>query len=146
MEEGKKCKCCGKVKPLSEYRKDGGHHLRTSCNECALAERTKRKFGYSVKYGEKYYDLERGRTYVFCRGNKKIFWDENMLRVLREEYPRCHTNEVAELCGVSRSTVINKARELGIKKSRAYIKREHQKSGFVGAYTKLRNCKLKQGK
>lgn len=53
----------------------------------------------------------------------RIFWNKDMLDMLREYYPNTKNEEVAGMCGVSLRTMIRKARELGLQKDKDFVYR-----------------------
>jgi hypothetical protein len=64
-------------------------------------------------------------------GGSRIMWSEDMLGVIKRYYPITETQEVADMISVSARTVANKAKELGIKKDKAYIKSLRKKLSFL---------------
>jgi ribosome-binding protein aMBF1 (putative translation factor) len=54
MEETKKCKCCGRELPLSEFNRSGGGFLNT-CKECVAI---KKKEGREKKRQERDFEQE----------------------------------------------------------------------------------------
>ena len=65
--------------------------------------------------------------------SKKIDWNEDRLNILRSMYPTEPANDIAVLIGCSDSTVINKAKKLGLKRDPSF-----SSHNFIGRYTKNR--------
>ena len=65
--------------------------------------------------------------------SKKIDWTWERLETLRELYPTTPANDIALLIGCSDSTVINKAKKLGLKRDPSF-----SSHNFIGRYTKNR--------
>ena len=55
MEETKKCKCCGRELPLSEFNMSGGGVLLNTCKECMA---NKQKEGRKKKKQERDFEQE----------------------------------------------------------------------------------------
>ena len=134
----KRCPCCNRALPLDAYYKNNRNGTSTYCKDCtrdrhrALREK-KRKCG--VFRNEK-----DGRLHVFgSKGNPKLYWDGNMLSILRRYYPNTSNVEVAELIGVSTKTLVLKARELGITKDREYLRQIHAAS--IALNGRKRGCR-----
>lgn len=79
--------------------------------------------------------------------SRKIYWDGNMLSILRRYFPNTRNEEVAEMLGVSPRTVVRKARELGIDKDPDFCKEmsrqasllayaENRRNGYRGLFQK----------
>ena len=102
-----------------------------------------------VKIQEKvYYDSRYGRViHHTANGGNRIFWNPNMIALLKEKYPTMLNEELTELLGVSLRTMIRKARELGIEKNKDWLikiwnERRHwahieaKKKGYPGSFKK----------
>lgn len=53
--------------------------------------------------------------------SRKIYWDGNMISILKRHFPTTMTDELVEILGVSRRTIIRKARELGLQKDPEWL-------------------------
>lgn len=60
-----------------------------------------------------------------------IYWSPYMIDILRKYYPTTTNEEVAAIVGVSELTLIRKAKELGIRKSAAYLRGVHSEAGRI---------------
>ena len=77
----------------------------------------------------------------------RIFWNGNMLSIMRRYYHNTINRELAEMLGVSERSVTRKARELGLEKDKDFvssISKEHlllanarsKELGYPGGFTK----------
>lgn len=62
---------------------------------------------------------------------KRIEWTAEMLDCLERRYPTDSASDIADALGCSTSTVVNKARKLGIRKSQDF-----RRSDFIGRYVR----------
>lgn len=74
----------------------------------------------------------------------RIFWNKDMLDMLREYYPNTKNEDVAGMCGVSVRTAIRKANELGLTKNKEYLLRVNKKAGKLGGLVKKLRINKKQ--
>lgn len=81
------------------------------------------------------YNADTGRKILKQGYSRKIYWDGNMLSVLRRYFPNTRNEEVAEMLGVSPRTVVRKARELGIYKDPDFCKDMSRQAALL-AYSK----------
>lgn len=58
-------------------------------------------------------------------------WTDEELAQLRELFPTTPATDLADIFGCADSTVLNKAREIGLKRDKSFTT-----SGFAGRYTK----------
>ena len=72
---------------------------------------------------------EHGR-YTFRR-SKEIYWTADRLRTLRELFPVTSNPEVAEILGISESSMHRKARELGLKKDQRWIDEKNHRGQLM---------------
>ena len=77
----------------------------------------------------------------------RIFWNGNMLSIMRRHYHNTLNRELAEMLGVSERSVTRKAREMGLEKDKGFVaslSREHlllanarsKELGYPGGFTK----------
>ena len=117
----KVCYKCGRKLWLRDFYKRSDGTYSTPCKEC---QRKQKKDWYDAnrkKPDGVFYDFETGRMMEHQGARKRIFWNENMLSVLKRYFPNTKNEEVAEMCGVSLRTVIRKARELGLQKDKNFV-------------------------
>jgi len=57
----------------------------------------------------------------------KRFWTPEEIEILRQFYPNTRTEDLAQIMGVKVSRLYNKALEIGLKKSEAYMKAEMER-------------------
>lgn len=72
---------------------------------------------------------EDGR-YTFRR-SKEIYWTADRLRTLRELFPVTSNPEVAEILGISESSMHRKVRELGLKKDQRWIDEKNHRGQLM---------------
>lgn len=134
------CLCCKRVLPVENFykvRKTGKpYHY---CRECCHERNTSRIYKSVARKGVYRSDID-GRLYVLegRQGGAKIFWNGNMLYLLKTYYPCTRNDELAELIGVSLDTICSKAKELGLKKSPQYIHACKVRAGRSGGITTKR--------
>ena len=51
----------------------------------------------------------------------RIFWNGNMLSIMRRHYHNTLNRELAEMLGVSERSVTRKAREMGLEKDKGFV-------------------------
>ena len=68
-----------------------------------------------------------------------LFWSESMLNYLRRNFPTTTNNELAEWLGLGRATVCRKAKELGLRKDRVWMKEKNRQNLEVAALV----CRVK---
>lgn len=84
-----------------------------------------------------------------------IHWSKDMLDYLRRNFPTMLNQELAECLGVSQSTMIRKAREMGLEKDKKWLQgiwdeRRHmahsaaRRKGYPGGFKKGQHANLKQ--
>lgn len=83
------------------------------------------ELGLKRNTGLRLFEDDHGTMRILNRG-RKIFWTGQMLADLKEFFPVTENPEMADMLGVSESTMHRKARELGLKKDPDYIK-QHNK-------------------
>lgn len=64
---------------------------------------------------------EDGIKFIRNGVSRKIYWDGNMISLLKRHFPTTMTDELVEILGVSRRTIICKARELGLQKDPEWL-------------------------
>lgn len=143
----KTCPHCGRKLWLRDFYKlkDGSRY--SLCRECTKRYkreqyRKHRKVADGIIFHQK-----TGRIVEHRGLSVRIFWSENMLSILRRYYPNTKNEEIAGMLGVSPRTVVRKARELHLVKSREFIasmSREHlllanarsKELGYPGGFAK----------
>ena len=97
------------------------------CKEC---HREQKKKSYD-KYHPKVYMSSDGQLMMRSRGHPCIFWSGNMISTLKRYYPNTSNEELVGLLGVSERTIVRKARELGLFKSKEYISHTAKAKSFM---------------
>ena len=138
-----RCVHCGQEKPIEEFCRDSSRATgyKNICSECS---RKYHRELYNIRRKSKrgvFYDQNTGRLMDYRTSRIKIFWTGEMLSILRKYYPNSSNDEVSEMIVVCNRTLVKKARELGLCKSKEYLHGLHSRCGFLGAvaHNKLRN-------
>lgn len=106
------CRCKRDLPPEAFYQSD-----KYRCKEC---HRRQKKASYD-KYHPQVYMGDEGRLLKRSQGHPYIFWNGNMISDLKRYYPNTSNQELVELFGVSERTIVRKARELGLFKSKEHM-------------------------
>lgn len=120
----KTCPKCGQKLWLREFyrnHRDGSRY--PYCKECTRAEnrecyRRNRKKPEGVFLHESYGRLMEHRGLA-----TSIYWTGDMLSILRRFYSNTKNEELVGMLGVSRRTLIRKAREMGLAKDKDFMER-----------------------
>ena len=135
----KRCPGCNRALPLDAYYKNKRTGTGTYCKDCARERQlqykeSKKKKGVFRSERDGRIRVRDGRS-----GCPKLFWDGNMISILRRYYPNTNNHEVADMIGVSSYTLTKKARELGIAKDREYLRKIHAASIAINRYKRVYN-------
>ena len=76
---------------------------------------------YKRKPEGRFYSPKHGRVMEYKDGKVCIYWSPQMLDYLRTHYSRTMNEELVGCLGVSQSTIIRKARELGLEKDTDWL-------------------------
>ncbi len=138
-EDMKLCPCCNRALPLDAYYKNKNNKqgVGTYCKDCTRERQLKYKESKKKKGVFRSERDGRIRIRDGKGGCPKLFWDGNMLSILRRYYPNTNNHEVAGMIGVSSYTVTKKARELGITKSREYLRQIRANVIAVNRYKRV---------
>ena len=68
-----------------------------------------------------FYHADVGRVMEHDGHSTRIFWNRDMVDILKQYFPVKKNEEVAEMIGVSQRTMIRKARELGLQKDKGFM-------------------------
>lgn len=123
MKRKKVCPHCGRKLWLRDFYPLKGGGYASWCKDCT--RQNKRDWyerNHKVPDGL-HYDPVTGRTTVKEGSSRRIHWNSQMLSDLRRMFPTETNADVAEYIGVSVRTVIRKARELGLEKDQAWVRK-----------------------
>lgn len=102
------------------------------CKECSKeSKRTSLSYVARLKKDGVYHNPETGQNIQKKGYAHSIYWDGNMLSILRRYFPNTRNEEVAEMLGVSPRTVIRKARELGIYKDADFVRKTWRENAML---------------
>lgn len=77
---------------------------------------------HPIKPARIYFHPEKERIVVHDHYATRIFWNQQMLQYLQQNFATMLNSELAEWLGVSQRTVIRKARELGLEKDAGWLR------------------------
>lgn len=141
------CPHCGRKLWMREFYplKNGG---RSSwCHECVLEYKRERYRKTRKVPDGTFMHRTQGRIVEHNGYSTRIFWNGNMLSIMRRHYYNTLNRELAEMLGVSERSVTRKAREMGLEKDKGFVaslSREHlllanarsKELGYPGGFTK----------
>ena len=125
--------------------KNGG---RSSwCHECVLVYKREQYRKHRKVADGTFMHRTLGRLVEHKGYSTRIFWNGNMLSIMRRHYHNTLNRELAEMLGVSERSVTRKAREMGLEKDKSFVaslSREHlllanarsKELGYPGGFTK----------
>lgn len=108
-----RCCICKRELPEDAFYKSDKYR----CKEC---NRKQKKESYD-KYHPHIYVGDNGRLFKRSSGHPYIYWSGNMISELKRYYPNTSNEELVELFGCSTRTIVRKARELGLNKSKEHM-------------------------
>lgn len=124
LKRKKVCPKCGEKKWRKEFHlnKASSDGLVSYCKECTrvikraeYARNRKVPDGISVR--------DDGMKFIHKGISRKIYWDGNMISTLKRYFATTLNDELAEMIGVSKRTVVRKAREMGLEKDQEWLSR-----------------------
>lgn len=124
-ERLKTCYRCGQEKPVSEFNRDRKKPdgISIYCAECG---RKMRRDSYSRnrKVPEGIRVREDGVKIRHEGHSCRIYWDGNMVAIMKRHFPRSTNQEMLELLGhqVSLRTMLRKAREMDLEKDPDWLR------------------------
>lgn len=141
------CPHCGRKLWMREFYplKNGG---RSSwCHECVLAYKREQYRKHRKVADGTFMHRTLGRLVEHKGYSTRIFWNGNMLSIMRRHYHNTLNRELAEMLGVSERSVTRKVREMGLEKDKSFVaslSREHlllanarsKELGYPGGFTK----------
>lgn len=129
----KKCRKCGEEKPETEFYRNRNYKSgrESMCAACAL-EYKKAEYRRNRMNPDGITVAADGKKYIKKDAKRCIYWDGNMLSMLKKHFPTTLNEEMAEMLGVSQRTMIRKARELGLKKDKGWLKGVWQQNSMLG--------------
>lgn len=136
----KTCPKCGQKKWLRDfyvdrYSPDGRTCM---CSECMrVLKRDEYHRNRKVPDGIKF--DKTGRKVMHNGYSSKIYWDGNMLSILKKHFHNTLNEELAEMLGVSPRTMIRKARELGLKKDEQWLKNVWKEHALLAKVASAKN-------
>ena len=138
----KTCSRCGQAKDSTEYYASGTgkYGLFSFCKECYKAAKRETYARLHKKPDGIRYDSN-GRKLMHRGYGCRIYWDGNMLSMLRRHYPTTTNKELADILGVGARTIVRKARELGLKKDEPWQKKMRREYALVANVASVRSGK-----
>lgn len=77
---------------------------------------------YHKKKDGIYYSHAKGRSMIHKGYATSIYWNKQMIDDITRLYPTTKNEDLADMLGVSLRTLVRKARELGIKKNKEWLR------------------------
>lgn len=130
-----KCSTCGRDLPQDAFYPSDKYR----CKEC---HRKQKKDSYDKYHPDKFVN-DKGQPMERHGKRPVIYWNGNMLSILTRHFANTSNRELVELLGVSERTMIRKARELGLAKSRAFISQTAKENSIMGCIAQKRIRKNK---
>lgn len=125
-----RCSTCGRELPEESFYPSDKYR----CKEC---HRKQKRESYNRCHPERFVN-EKGKLMQRQGKRPVIYWNGNMISILTKYFPNTTNTELVELLGVSERTIIRKARELGICKSKEFISRVSREHSLMGCVAKKR--------
>lgn len=152
MNEPKKqrkkiCPHCGRKLWMREFYPLKNGTRNSWCHECVLAYKREQYLKHRKVPDGIFMHRSLDRVVEHKGYSTRIFWNGNMLSIMRRYYHNTINRELAEMLGVSERSVTRKARELGLEKDKDFvsaISKEHlllanarsKELGYPGGFTK----------
>lgn len=142
------CPKCGRKLWLREFwiKQDGTRF--TICKECARKQRRDHYNKHEKAPDGIFYHKHFGRIMQHEGYSTRIFWNKDMLDTLKTHFPTTKNSELAEMLGVSQSTMQRKASELGLKKDKEFVSRvweENRRLAHLVTKIKGNSGQIKKG-
>ena len=118
----KVCTKCGRRLWLRDFYAEKGRR-RSWCKECDKQRSRERYSSSKVQDGIQFRDAT-GRIEEHSGTCWRIVWSERMIYELKRYYPNTANEELADLLNVSKSTLYRKAKELGLKKDKEFMRKQ----------------------
>ena len=137
----KVCSVCGQKKWKRDFyrlksSKDGYMSMCRECHKARLRNlysRT-RKVPDGIKF-----DRKTGRKVMHEGYSSRIYWDGNMISMLKRHFATTLNYELAELIGVSVRTMLRKARELGLEKNPVWLRKAFKDRALLANVASVRS-------
>lgn len=152
MSETKKqrkkvCPHCGRKLWMREFYPLKNGSRNSWCHECVLDYKREQYLKHRKVPDGTFMHRSLNRVVEHKGYSTRIFWNGNMLSIMRRYYHNTINQELAEMLGVSERSVTRKARELGLEKDKDFvssISKEHlllanarsKELGYPGGFTK----------
>lgn len=140
IKHEKVCSKCGKTKPKEDFyaSKCAPSGLLSWCKDCYRAVRRseyarERKVPDGIKYDK------RGRKLMHRGHGRSIYWDGNMLSILKRYYATTPNSELSGMLGISSRTIGRKASELGLKKDRKWLAEVQRGNAMIANAVRIKS-------
>lgn len=135
------CTKCNARKPISEFYKDI-HTITRYAYHCAACQRIEKKESYNrtrKKPDGIFYNPETGKLIQHKGLSSKIHLNKNDERFLREHYSNTENIELAQALGLSLRTLIRRARELNLEKSKEFVSKKNRDNLMIMRAKNIKN-------
>lgn len=139
----KLCTCCGKKKWLRDFYMDRNNVKDGRACHCKECSRRKHREWYlrTRKVPDGIIVGHTGKKFIHAGFSRKVYWDGNMLSIMKRHYPRTLNDEMVELlgCMVSKSTIIRKARKMGLEKDPEWLRQVREERHLMAQAENRKN-------
>lgn len=143
----KVCPRCGRKLWMRKFSTLKNGSRSSWCHECILKYKREQYLKHRKVPDGTFMHRTLDRVVEHSGYSTRIFWNGNMLSLMRRHYHNTINRELAEMLGVSERSVTRKARELGLVKDKDFvsaISKEHlmlanarsKELGYPGGFTK----------
>lgn len=140
IKRKKVCTVCGLKKWKRDFyrlksSKDGYMNMCKECNK----ERLRNEYARNRKVPDGIRFDNAGRKLLHKGCSTSIYWDGNMLSMLKRHFATTLNDELAELLGVSVRTMLRKAREIGLRKDQQWLKDVWKERALLANVASVKN-------
>ena len=122
------CPKCGRSLWLRDFYKTANGRVSSACKECTRQEKRDEYARNRKVPNQLYQDPVTGRLMEHKDYSTKIHWSLYMIERLTNKYATTKNEDLAIDLNVSPSTVIRKARELGLEKDKGWMQAHARKN------------------
>lgn len=122
------CPKCGRKLWLRDFYKTANGKVSSACKECTRQEKRDEYARNRKVPNQLYQDPVTGRLMEHKDYSTKIHWSLYMIERLTNKYATTKNEDLAIDLNVSPSTVIRKARELGLEKDKGWMQAHARKN------------------
>ena len=114
------CPKCGRSLWLRDYYRHASGLIYPYCKECSRAAK-REEYARNRKVPNRVFQDDLGRLIEHNDYSRRIYWSEYMEQKLTRLFPTTKNEDLAIEFNMSMRTICRKAREMGLKKDKAWI-------------------------